>query len=206
MNENQNPNPASVSDRKTEAKQVILEALLVAAIGAAVAFAANAVSPRGLALTRNYFPGATNSMAAAPVLPQVAGIKQKGLQWVDEKTALRLYDDPGFQQQLIVFIDARDEEQYQAGHIPGAYEFNPYYPERYLLTVLPVCQVAEKIVVYCQGGDCEDSQFAAVTLRDAGIQNQKLSVLIGGMTEWMTNGWPVETGKRNSGNVHQTAR
>ena len=177
--------------------------MAVVVLGATLAFAANAISPRGLTLTRNYFPGTTNPAVTAPVQPLIAGLKQKGLQWVDEKTALRLFRDPGFQQQMIVFIDARDDEQYRNGHIPGACEFNPYYPEKQLLAVLPICQAATNVIVYCEGGECEDSQFAAVMLRDAGIQNQKLSVLVGGIAEWMTNGWPVETGDRNSGNVRQ---
>lgn len=177
--------------------------MLVATVGAVLAFAANAISPRGLTLTRNYFPGATKGAVSAPGVPAVAGIKEKSLQWVDGKRVLHLFNDPRFQQQMIVFIDARDQEQYHEGHIPGAYEFDPYYPEKHLVTVLLVCQAAEEVVVYCNGGDCEDSQFAAITLRDAGILNQKLSVFAGGLTEWTTNGLPVETGERNSGNVRQ---
>jgi rhodanese-related sulfurtransferase len=196
------------SDRRTEVKRIVREALLLATAGAALAFAANALSPRGLTLTRNYFPGATNGVVAAPALSLITGIKQKGLQWLDGQQTLRLFNDPRLQQQLIVFIDARNQEQYREGHIPGAYVFDPYYPEKYIATVLPVCQVAEQIVVYCNGGDCEDSQFAAIVLRDAGIPNQRLLVYVGGLAGWATNGLPVETGERNSGNIrkHTPAR
>ena len=113
--------------------------------------------------------------------------------------------DPRTQRQLIVFIDARDTQTYEKGHIPGAYPFDPYHPEQQLAAVLPVCQTAEKVVVYCNGGDCEDSQFAAVTLRDAGIPNEKLTVFPGGMAEWTTNRWPVEVGQRNSQNIRKEA-
>jgi len=65
--------------------------------------------------------------------------------------------------------------------------------------VLGACQNAEKVVVYCNGGDCEDSQFAAVTLRDTGVPKEKLFVYPGGMAEWATNGWPIEIGARKSG-------
>ena len=174
--------------------------------GIIVAFAANSISPRGLALTKNYFPGATNVSLSAPILPLAAGIEQKGLQRVDGNRVGQLFRDPRFQQQMIVFVDARDEEHYQEGHIPGAYEFDAYHPENFFATVLPVCQAAEEIVVYCNGGECEDSQFAAVALRDVGITNQKLFVFAGGFAEWTTNRWPVETGGRNSGKLRDATR
>ena len=57
-------------------------------------------------------------------------------------------------------------------------------------------------MVYCTGGDCEDSEFSAVMLRDAGIPAERLQVYAGGFTEWTALGRPVETGPRNSGAIH----
>jgi len=199
-------------------RQIFGEAVLVAALGAAFAFAANQISPRGLALARDYFPsGAGHGVrpAAGAGLPRTAGtnldalspteflaaqMKEKGLQLISGPQAAQLFHDPRFPQKLVVFIDARDAEHYQQGHIPGAYEFDPYHPEKYYDAVVPVCKEAQQIAVYCNGGDCDDSENAALWLRDnAGIPNQKLLVYGGGITEWMTNGLPVETGARNSG-------
>ena len=128
-------------------------------------------------------------------------MKQKGLQLIDGHRAVQLFHDSHLKPGVIAFIDARDEEHYQAGHIPGAYEFDPYHPEKYFPAVLPVCQAAEQIVVYCNGGDCDDSKTAALLLRDVGIANQKLFIYGGGITEWTNNHQPVETGARNSGNL-----
>jgi rhodanese-related sulfurtransferase len=69
--------------------------------------------------------------------------------------------------------------------------------------VLPVCQTADQIVVYCNGGGCEDSEFAAVILGNAGIPMTRLSVYGGGLWEWATNGLPIEIGERNSGNLRK---
>lgn len=102
-----------------------------------------------------------------------------------------------------MFLDARDEAHYQAGHIPGAHLFDHYRAPNYLPTVLPVCLVAETILVYCNGGDCEDSEFAAVTLREVGVPGDKLGVLVGGFQQWETNGLPVELGVRNSGQLRE---
>jgi rhodanese-related sulfurtransferase len=193
--------------------------VIVALVGALFAFAANAVSPRGLTLARNYFPGAAQSpfrlanvTSLAPSTGETniavpssakllaARLEAKGLQLVTSDQAAQLFRNPRYEQELIAFIDARDDQHYQEGHIPGAYQFNHYRAEHYLATVLPVCQAAEQIVVYCTGGDCEDSEFAAIFLRDAGIPKEKLFVYAGGMTDWTTNGLPVEIGERKSGN------
>ncbi len=130
-------------------------------------------------------------------------MKENGLQLMDASRLLRLFHDPRFQKNTIVFIDARDAEHYRQGHIPGAYEFDPYHPEKYFDTVLSVCQKAEQIVVYCNGGDCDDSESAVILLRDMGVPNQKLFVYGGGITEWTTNSLPMEVGARNSGDLRK---
>ena len=103
----------------------------------------------------------------------------------------------------ILFVDARDEEHFQEGHIPGAYELDPYHLEKYLADVLPACQLAQQIIVYCYGGDCEDSRFAAVTLRNAGIPAEKLFVYTGGISDWTNHSLALELGERNSGNIRK---
>jgi len=202
--------------------RILAEALLVAALGAGFAFAANQISPRGLALTRDYFPtgtahqvrpvakavpppaAGTNAAALSPAQFLAAQMKEKGLQLIDGPQATKYFHDPRFQQNRVVFVDARNEEEYQKSHIPGAYEFDPYRSGKYYDVVLPVCQKAEQIVVYCNGGDCDDSESAALLLRDMGIPNQKLFVYGGGFMEWTTNNLPVETGARNSGTLLKT--
>ena len=84
---------------------------------------------------------------------------------------------------------------------PGRTSLIAYYPEKHLLTVLPACLNATKVVVYCGGGECEDSEFAALALKEAGVPQERLFVYAGGMTEWATNGVPVELGERKSGNL-----
>ncbi len=202
-------------------KQVLLEALVVAGIGAAVAFLANGVSSRGLKLARDYFPGATRPASGVPPMtsPTKGGggaaqakpsaaettlerLRQEGLQVVDTKQVQELYHDPRYEQGAIVFIDARNDEHYQKGHIPGAWQFDRYHPENYLSAVLPVCQLAQQVVVYCAGGECEDSEFAALFLRDsAQVPGGKLFVYAGGWNEWTARGLPVETGVRKSGQI-----
>ena len=201
--------------RLSAAGKIFAEALLVTALGAAFALAANQISPCGLALARDYFPagpaspprptaGVTNSEPVSPAQLLAKQMREKGLQLLDESQTAKLFGDPRFKQDIVVFVDAREVVHYQQGHIPGAYEFDPYRSGKYFDVVVPVCQKAEQIVVYCNGGDCDDSETAALLLRDMGIPNQKLFVYGGGITEWAANNHPVETGERNSGTLLKT--
>jgi len=199
------------------AQRIFIEALAVAALGLLFALAANALSPRGLRLGRDYFPAAppmtgqgnatgavaTASSSAHTPAAIAARLQQRGLQLVSSNEAAALFRDPRYEQGLIVFIDARDDSHYTAGHIPGAWQFHHYRAEDYLPAVLPVCMSALQVVVYCNGGECEDSEFAAIMLRDAGVPREMLFVFAGGIVEWKAAGLPVETGPRGSGQLLQ---
>ena len=195
-------------------RTLLLEGLVVAAIGAALAFVANAVSPRGLKLDRVYFsqPGAAqlslkvsagNTNSAAELV--AAKIRSFDLQPADSNRVSQLFNDPRREADLVVFIDARDTPDYRQGHIPGAFEFYNPYMDKYLDAVGPVCQMAQQVVVYCHGGDqCDDSIQTAITLRDVlHVPNQNLFVYGGGFAEWCRNGLPVEIGERKSGQMRQ---
>jgi rhodanese-related sulfurtransferase len=200
---------------------ILLEALLVAMIGAVVAFAANAISPRGLNLARDYFPNAhviapltvaaTNgaptaarSNALSPAERLATRFREEGLQLADSNQAIKLFHDPRYSQGLVIFVDARNDEHYQAGHVPGAYQLDHFRPTDYLASALPACQMAEAVIVSCNGGECDDSENTAILLRDAGIPKEKLFVYAGGIEEWAANRMPIETGARNSGNLRNS--
>ncbi|HXR08145.1 MAG TPA: rhodanese-like domain-containing protein [Candidatus Acidoferrum sp.] len=202
--------------------RILREALLVAALGLAFAFLANQLSPRGLNPARNYHPGgdklapapqtsnvpsgpltATNARpsAASPDAALKARLEENGLHLLARDEVEKLFHDPRRQQDLLMFIDARDQDDYHQGHIPGAFEFYHYYPDQYLADVLTPCQLAEQIIVYCNGGDCDDSESAALFLRDRGVPAAKLFIYGGGMTNWEAARLPVESGARGSGNI-----
>jgi rhodanese-related sulfurtransferase len=181
--------------------KILLEGLLVAVVGLLLGLGANQVSPRGINLRADIF---RVSETNTPVVKQPGrspreAIEAKGFRFAESNLVYQLFQDPRYGMELVVFIDARDDKHYQEGHIPGAYQLDPYYLEKYLLGVLPACMTAEQIVFYCNGGDCEDSLFAAMAVADQRIPKDKLYIYGGGMTEWSANGWPVETGARKSG-------
>ena len=96
-----NSSRSGIANRLRAGRQVCGEAALVAALGAVLAFAANQVSPRGLALTRDYFPAGanhevrpvagagsplaygTNVLSLSPGQFLADQMKEKGLQLMD---------------------------------------------------------------------------------------------------------------------------
>jgi rhodanese-related sulfurtransferase len=175
---------------------ILLETVMVVAVAAAFAFLANAMSPRGLNLARNYFPKAAPTaqatpkvsasaatQAPTPATPAVSSptnapaenseieetdqrIKDKGLQPVERAEMERIYNSPRYQQGYVIFIDARNPDFYADSHIPGAYPLDFYHPAKDLAEDLTPCQNAEQVIVYCTGGECEDAESTAIMLRD----------------------------------------
>lgn len=211
---------SAIKGRANRFSAAFAEAVIIAVSGVALALLANAVSPRGLRLGTNYFPGghvndtalataATNGTLSihsgnfAATNPEALTVAKrlaaKGLILVQHDAALELHRDPGYADGRIVFIDARTDDAYQAGHIPGAIQFDHYRAPAYLPAVLPACMQAEQVVVYCGGGECEDSEFAAITLRDLGVPGDRISIYAGGIKDWTGARLPVEIGGRNSG-------
>lgn len=199
--------------------KMLQDSVLIVVLGTVLGLAANAVSPRGLSLTRDYFGGTPGKVlraesgsavqsgsqgtdAARPATDGSTGTDQKGepshtkhgLPLATHEQVADWFRDPSYAQQKIVFIDARDEAHYAEKHIPGAYPFDHYHPDRYIANVLAAAQLADRIVVYCHGGDCEDSELAFQDLVALGVPESKLVIYGGGITEWVNRKMPVATG------------
>lgn len=99
--------------------------------------------------------------------------------------------DPRFVTRRFLLIDARSDAHFRDGHIQGAMQFDHFQSQQYLAAVIPACQAAERIVIYCTGGACEDSIFAARMLRDFGIPAERFSIYSGGIAAWSEAGLPL---------------
>ena len=80
----------------------------------------------------------------------------------------------------IYVIDARDAEQYQKAHIPGAVNID----WRKVLSRRSELPVNKMVLLYCNAGTL--SSQAALALRVAGMENVR--ILQGGFTEWKAKG------------------
>src|SRR6266545_3751576 len=98
----------------------------------------------------------------------------------------------------VLFLDARRTSVFEQGHVPGARPYsvweadidekvNKLYAER----SDPRDQNLP-IVVYCSGGDCEDSHMLAQKLW--GIQFNNVYVYKDGFPDWQKRGLPIHTG------------
>jgi len=93
-------------------------------------------------------------------------------------------------------LDARDQGQYDSGHIPGAVLCNVYQLEQYLSDILNRVPMDSPVMVYCNGEDCEDSRFLAQSLQEAGYL--RLLIFTGGFGQWEATGLPVEKAGDNA--------
>ena len=105
--------------------------------------------------------------------------------------AISLKQAKVFFDEEVLFVDARDESYYEAGHIKGAMK-NIFLYEL-------IFKIEEKqnkdtpLVVYCGDPGCGDSEQLAYDFKDMGFT--KLYVFKGGWLEWSKAGYPSEIGK-----------
>ncbi len=203
-----------------ELRRTCIEMLLIVAVSLTLGVAVNARNRDGLSLRRNYYPrygppstqatqpGAGTKPATTQATARVdvaALLRTLGLQPLTHDEVVAIYNDPLREVGLHVFIDARDDAHYQAGHIPGAWQLDHYYPERYIDEVLPMARQADKVVVYCTGGDCEDSRLVADSLRGAyALDPMRIFIYVDGAHGWHKAGKPLEKGARGSGDMTGT--
>ena len=188
---------------------MVMETAVIVVAGLLLGLLANTVSPRGLKLGRDYFPKLARPATVAPVNPSAATastppatnavldrLRERGLQPLEHAAVVTLFHNLQPAQGMIIFVDARNDAHYEAGHIPGAHQLDYYRPETYLPAVLAACGTAQQILVYCTGGDCEDSELTAILLTQSGVPRERLFIYPGGFTEWTANGLPLELGAR----------
>ncbi len=88
-------------------------------------------------------------------------------------------------QGLVTVLDVRPEEEYAAGHLPGAVNI----PLKELEKRLDQLGHDKEIVAYCRGPHCILAFEAVAELRNKGIKARRLE---NGYPEWKAKGLPVE--------------
>ncbi|MEO1534286.1 MAG: rhodanese-like domain-containing protein [Planctomycetota bacterium] len=108
---------------------------------------------------------------------------------VDLATAKALHEN-----QLATFVDARVASEFEAGHIEGALSISPAALDaNSSMFVLDVIDPDKPIVIYCGGGDCDDSHRVAEMLQDLRGFRQT-HVFTDGYQTWADAGLPTSTG------------
>jgi rhodanese-related sulfurtransferase/DNA-binding transcriptional ArsR family regulator len=86
---------------------------------------------------------------------------------------------------LVVVLDVRPQEEYSAGHLPGAVNI----PIQELAKRLKELPLRKEIIAYCRGPYCLMSYDAVSLLRKKGRKARRLQA---GLPEWRAAGLPVE--------------
>jgi len=98
----------------------------------------------------------------------------------------------------VLFLDARRTSVYEQGHIPGARSYSVWESDiddkvqKLFAERSDTAAQNLPIVIYCSGGDCEDSHMLAQKLW--GIQFNNIYVYKDGFPDWQQHGAPVHTG------------
>ena len=103
-----------------------------------------------------------------------------------------LYENEAY----VVLLDSRKKSSYKDGHIPGAYLANHYQQEKYIPNLKDTLQKTPIIIIYCNGGNCEDSIFLARDLvYEHDIPLESISIYEGGIAEWKRLKLPIKKGE-----------
>lgn len=92
------------------------------------------------------------------------------------------------QDEDLVLLDVRPEEEYRAAHIPGARNI----PVAELQQRLREIGKEQEVIAYCRGPYCVYSDEAVSLLRQAGYRARRLE---GGLPDWRAAGLPVEASR-----------
>jgi rhodanese-related sulfurtransferase len=87
-----------------------------------------------------------------------------------------------------LFIDSRPKQKFSEGHILNAVSI-PLEDNKKKLNAPFTVPLEKIIVVYCDGGDCQESLALAKLLHGRGYKN--IRVFTGGWAEWAGTGHPT---------------
>ncbi len=89
----------------------------------------------------------------------------------------------------VVFLDARENEDYSAGHIKNALSL-PYYDFSNHKQVLENLDKSSTLVIYCAGTDCDLSILLGKQLSETGYK--RVYIFFGGWNDWLNAEYPVD--------------
>ena len=150
-------------------KTTLLRALGIILLGVGAGLAGNQISPRGLPLITP--PRQMHKAETFVTLDQAIQIWRHG-------TAL--------------FLDAREPEDYAAGHIGNALNLPAQSFTQHFGAIAPILTPDSELILYCDGKECELSHQLAESLRQQGYTNSH--ILSNGWYAWRLAGLPTTLG------------
>jgi rhodanese-related sulfurtransferase len=150
-----------------------LEMFALCLLAAGLAYAGNLLRPEPLPLWADYFQ------------KKIADTRALGLGTVSIVEAKRLFDAKGY-----LFIDAREPDEFAAGHLPGARNIPEAMVYSGLDSVLDYIPKRQALVVYCSNAACSKSRDLGEQLKFLGYSG--ILVMSEGYDAWAAAGLPTE--------------
>jgi rhodanese-related sulfurtransferase len=136
--------------------------------------------------------------------------QEKALKWrmgnllvtpdTNEPYAINLEQAKELYEQNELFIDAREKEEFEAGHIRGAVNIPFDNIDNYIEEINRIPK-NEIVITYCSGTDCDLSILLGNKLSEMGYKN--VYIFFGGWMKWLNSGYPIESQTKNEKNSKQ---
>ncbi len=170
-------------------KNWIVQLVVILVLSTLTALVVNAARDKGIALIGNW-PSRT-ATGEGPITPPSAEEGDPPFITLDDAVAK-------FQSPDIIFIDARDPEDYEYGRIERAINIPFDYLDDYWEGVIDSLDREDVYVIYCSGTECESSlHLGRYLITDKGFSN--IFVFFGGWQEWIDNNMPIMTNDGEEG-------
>lgn len=157
------------------------QAFTILVVSAVFSFSYNAVRDDGLPLIaeKTIVQGSEGSSVADSLLAQSTSIFEPMM--IDLTLAVQFYE------RGVTFVDARDEDEFNQGHIAGSLNAP-------IIQLVSQLSPDDPLVTYCSGEGCDLSMDLSETLM-LDWEFTKVFVFDGGWPEWKSGGYPVEGGE-----------
>ena len=156
------------------------EIIILVGVSLILALMVNSLSPRGIALVGQW------DIANGVITTNPSGTAEGKLVEIDKIARAKEIFDKG----NVLFVDARSQENYEDGHIPGAVSLPLGQFDKRIESFLSRYPPEQPILTYCSGRTCEDSHVLAQLLSDAGFTNVR--IFIDGFPGWKAEGYLIE--------------
>ncbi len=171
-------------------KKIFFEAAVLAAAGMVIGVCLNytmvkeGFDGRLTAFIKQYLQDEVAGKAAS----SSSGAEHPSVILIDLERARQWYEEG-----TNCFIDARPDDEYRAGHIPGALNVLPGDLED-IVPELSARVQTDRIIVYCVGPECPEAIELAELMNEFGIS--PVHVYLGGWEQWSGQGLPGREGDR----------
>lgn len=179
---NSHLDPAGPPPAPASRQRPLRDALGLIVFGTLVGLAANALSPRGIPLTGDFSRGAALANLSEDELKELPPV----VELADVKTAIASGDS------LLAVLDARAPDAYAEGHLPGALNLSVENLDEFYAPLKDTLSRRNRIIVYCDGGDCELSHDLAEALKSLG--HKRVQLFAGGVAAWTESGEKLKEG------------